>query len=161
MSGSSNRRGPYLHYLAYPAAKIPKVSNWRKQGPCHASPTTAPRHVGVSEVSRTAPPNVSVSDVNSVDEPVEYPASFGHTNVLPDNTDEDGRENCVDEPVQVTDTENEVQIDDCLFDPALSSPSLTAVDGGDSEKFADDEDFEYGESDDEIDTTGTVGLIFW
>ena len=106
--------------------------------------------------------NVSPSDVNSVNNPVEYeyPGSFGHTTVLPDNTDEDGEENCVDKPLQVTYTENEVQLDDCLFDPALSSPSLTAIDGGDSEKFAADEDFEYGESDDEIASTGTVRLIF-
>ena len=98
--------------------------------------------------------------MNSVNEPVEYPGPFGHTTVLPDSTDEEGWENCVDEPVQDTYTENEVQIDDCLFEPALSSSSLSAIDGSDSEKFADDEEFEYGESDDEIDTTGTVRLIF-
>ena len=166
MSGSedtstpSKRRGPYLRYLADPAAKVPKVSNWRKQGPCNMLSTIASQHVGVSEISRTAPPpNVSISDVNSVNEPVEYPGPFGHASVLPDSTDEEGWENCVDKPVQVTYTENEVQVDDCLFEPALSSSSLSAADD-DSEKFADDEEFEYVESDDEMDTTGTVRLIF-
>lgn len=165
MSGSedastpSKKRGPYLRYLADPAAKIPKVSNWRKQGPCNVLSTTASQHVGVSEVARAAPPTESVSDVNSVNEPVEYPGPFGHTTVLSDITDEDSWESCVDEPDQVTYNENEVQIEDCLFEPALSSSSLSAVDGGDGEKFADDEEFEYGESDDEVDTTGTSCLI--
>ena len=54
MSGSEDtstplkRRGPYLCYLADPAAKVPKVSNWRKQGPCNVLSTTASQHVGVS-----------------------------------------------------------------------------------------------------------------
>ena len=67
--------------------------------------------------------------------------------MLPDSTDKEGWENCVDKPVQDTYTENEVQIDDCLFEPALSSSSLSAtpaIDGSDSEKCADGEEFEYG-----------------
>ena len=46
----SKRRGPYLRYLADPAAKVPKVLNWRKQGPCNVLSTTASQH-GVSEIS--------------------------------------------------------------------------------------------------------------
>ncbi|KAJ7318282.1 hypothetical protein OS493_038017 [Desmophyllum pertusum] len=91
------------------------------------------------------------NDVSSVDEPEEYPGPSGHTTMLQDSTDQESLENCcVDDPVQ---DDDEVELGDIAFEPALSSCCTTSVD--DSEKCADDEAFEYEESDDEIDIDTT------
>lgn len=163
----SKRRGPYLSYLADPVAKVPKVSRWRKQQPCDVLSTTASQNFG-EEVSRRLSSPVVNAD-NSANEPVEYnpiPSTLSQ-----ESTNEEGWENsCVGEPVEDTSDDEAQAPCDCSFDhePALFSSLLSgdtptttpANDVDDSGKYADDEEFEYEDSEDETSPAGMMLLIF-
>ena len=112
------------------------------------------------EVSHTLLPTNDVYN-DSVEEPVEYPV--GHSIVPQDNTDQESVNNyCINNRGQDIDDEIHVQLDDfessALINSCLLSGPVGYID--ESEKFADDEEFECKESDDEKDSTLTGRLLF-